>query len=349
MDKIFNIISSPKMINSFKTALACLLGYLLMVWTSLPQSEWIVITIMVVMSAQTSIGSLFIKAKMRFWGTVCGALASLGILLICGTNPVGIGISLFIIALFFTYIAGTPGDVSYVGTLGSVTVAIIILNPGANLLAVGERFIEIILGILISFLVSYFVFPIRSHSIFLTNLGNTLSYLGEYFESCFTEPIPDLNSSFQDLNEKILNIFSQQRRLIQETGLEFGKTRKNKTIFQLILNSERKVYRALNLIYYSLHATTHTRKSIQSLEGFDEFKKEVKYFLLLLAEKVKAKDPNLNFIIKDYGEMMDQYFETIIQDTDYKHISNINTFLFSVHFLIKELKELQLTISKINY
>lgn len=340
--------SSPKTINSFKTALACVLGYLVMIWTPLPQSQWIVITIMVVMSAQTSIGSMFIKAKMRFWGTACGALASLGILLICGTNPVGIGISLFIIVLFFTYIAGTPGDISYVGTLGSVTVAIIILNPNANLLVVGERFIEIVLGILISFLVSHFVLPVRSHSIFLTNLTNTLIYLGEYFESCFVQPIPDPNSSVYDLNEKILGIYAQQRRLIHETGLEFGKTRLDQSNFQHIMNLERKVYRAVNLIYYSSHATLQTHKFIQSLEGFEEFKTEVKQFLMLLAEKVKTKDKDLDFDIKDYGAVLEQNFKKITSVSDYQHLSNVNTFLFSVRFLMRELKQLQLAISKIN-
>src|SRR5262245_30678746 len=100
--------SSPRIINSFKTALACLIGYGLVLWTPLPQSQWIVITILVVMSAQTSIGSLFIKAKMRFWGTVCGAVVSVGIILLCDNHPPSLAAAIFISTLIFAYVAGIP-------------------------------------------------------------------------------------------------------------------------------------------------------------------------------------------------------------------------------------------------
>lgn len=341
-------VTSPKVINSFKTALACLLGYLIVIWTPLPESQWIVITIIVVMSAQTSIGSLFIKAKMRFWGTTCGALAALAIILICANHQLGIAISLFLVTLFFTYIAGTPGDVSYVGTLGSVTVVIIILNPNANLAVVGHRFIEIVLGIVLSFLVSNFIFPIRSHTIFLTNLYNTLFYLHEYFNSCFKEPPTDTQESYIDLNEKILGIFAQQRRLIQETGLEFGKKRKDKSIFQQVMNAERRVYRAINLIYYSLHASPSTRELIQSLQAFATFKQEISQFLLHLSEAVKSKRAKeLDFLMGDSTDLMEHDFQKIMPSKDYLHISNVNTFLFAAKFLTAELKALTVAISRI--
>ncbi len=318
-----------------------------MIWTPLPQSQWIVITILVVMSAQTSIGSLFIKAKMRFLGTVVGAALSVIIILTCGTHAVGIGVGLFVAALIFTYIAGTPGDISYVGTLGSVTVAIIILNAQVNLTIVWERFAEIVLGILISFLVSYFIFPVRSHTIFLKNLANTLIYLQEYFTSCFDEPIPDLNLPLHDLNEKILGIYTQQRRLIQEVGLEFGKTSKDKQKLQKILNAERRVYRGINLIYYSLHATPTTCKLIQSLNGFTEFKVEVEKYFLFLANYVKNKGQNMDFSMKDYGELMQQDHQTTHTNTIFQNDSNVHTFLFSIRFFQAELKELHNAIAQL--
>ena len=55
-------------------------------------------TTLVVMSAQTTIGSLFIKAKMRFLGTVCGTAASMAIIFLCGNSPVALS---FNYLLFF--------------------------------------------------------------------------------------------------------------------------------------------------------------------------------------------------------------------------------------------------------
>jgi uncharacterized membrane protein YgaE (UPF0421/DUF939 family) len=339
---------SPKVVNGLKTALACLIGYLLYLWTPLPQAQWIVITILVVMSAQTSIGSLFLKAKMRFWGTVCGALASSAIILISGGHPVGLAISLFVMTAIFAYIAGTPGDVSYLGTLGAVTVAIIILNPVANLVTVAERFSEIMLGIIISFLVSYLIFPVRSHTIFLLNLENTLIYLQEYFLSCFKELIPDLNTPLHDLNEKVLGIFSQQRRLIQETGLELGKKRKDKENFQRIMNAERRVYRGLNLIYYSLHATPSTRKLIQSLNGFEEFKNEASNHFVVLANKIKNKESPIEFNLKNYDVIMQANIPANLSDYPEVDITIVNTFLFSVSFFLAEFKKLHLEVVQIS-
>lgn len=338
--------TSPKTINALKTAIACVIGYLCIKLTSLPQAQWIVITIIVVMSAQTTIGSLFIKAQMRFWGTLLGALSAVAIIIICRNNPLGIGIALFVASLIFAYLAAAPGDISYVGTLGAVTVAIIILTPAANLVIAGERFLEIILGLLISFLISCFVFPIRSHTLFLSNLESTLIYLHEYFVNSFEDSAAELNKPLHDLNEKILGIFTQQRRLIYETGIEFGKTRQDKKNFQTILDTERRVYRGLNLIYYSLHSTAETRKITQSIDKFAEFKTEVAHYILQLADKVKNGCKLDEFNLCDYDRFMEQDFLEKKARLNHSDDSNVYTFIFSVRFLLTQLQRLHHEISR---
>ncbi len=344
------IVEWPKLINSFKTALACLIGYALYLWTPLPEAQWILITIVVVMSAQTSIGSLFIKAKMRFWGTVCGTVAAVIIILVCGNHHLALAIALFIIFMIFTYIASTPGDISYVGTLGSVTVAIIILNPYISMTIAGERFVEILLGISISFLVSYLVFPIRSHTMFIKSLISTLNYISEHFEQSFEEPKLEVEETLLDVNEKVLGIFAQQRRLIHETGLELGKSRKDKFIFQRVLNSERRIYRAINLMYYSLHAAPISRNMIQSLSGFDRLKQEVTQFLNQLSNAVKSgSTKEVDFLLTGLIDYIENDFKKIMHTQEYLHVSYAHTFLFGTKFLLKELKVLTETVGEINY
>ncbi len=340
--------SSPRAINSLRTTLACLIGYLIVIFSHLPQSQWIVITIIIVMSAQISIGSFFIKAKMRFWGTFLGALAAVAIILLCGNNPVLLAIAFFIAIICFTYTAGTSGDISLVGTLGAVTVAFILLAENTNLIIAFERFTIILIGLLIATGVSYFVFPIRSHSIFLANLHETLSYLQKYFENSFRKSDKN-NESFLDLDEKMTTTFVQQRRLILEMGQELGSRRKDQTIFQEIIQTERRIYRAINLIYYSLNDTTKGRKLILSLGEIKYFKKEISDFLLKLSGMVKSKDIQpVDFLAGEKISLMEEEVKKILSGTEYSAVFDANTFLFAAKFLVKELSQLKGTIDKIN-
>lgn len=341
--------SPPKVIHGFKTALACLIGYMLVLITHWPQAQWIVITILVVMSAQPNVGSLFIKAKMRFWGTVFGALAAIITVILCH-NPAELAIALFVFTLIFSYVACNPGDISYVGTLGSVTLVIIILGPHANLSAAGERFIEIIVGIILSVLVSQFVFPIRSHTVFLKNLGSTLAYFYEYFENCFQKNVPDINDHLLDMNEKMLVTFSQQRRLILETGLELGKSRKDKIIFQEILNAERRVYRAINLMYYGFHAAPESMQIIESLPGFENFKRDISHFLMQLTTAVEKRSiQEIDFLVEKLADILEDDFKDIRLTQEFRHVAGVYTFLFGAKFLAQGLKNLTLNLGKIKF
>lgn len=313
-------ISPYKVINGFKTALACLIGYALFLYTPLPQPQWITITILVVMSAQTSIGSLYIKAKMRFWGTIAGTLASVLIILLCHNNHIALAIALFIAFFGFTYVASTLGDISYMGALGSITVAMIILNPQVSLILAGERFIEIGLGIIISFLVSYFIFPIRSHTLFIDNLVATLHYLKGQFES---------KDDLIDVDEKILSFFNHQRRLILETGLEWGRSRHDKAIFQKILNCERRIYRGINLIHHSLNTN----------RGLESFKQEIiDCFTQLIRSLKDTSITTHECIFKDFPNHLGP-----------DAVSNIHVFLFGANLLTHELKNLNQLITQISY
>ena len=281
----------------------------------------------------------------NFWG----AFASVVIILVCGNDPILIGIAFFLTILCFTYLAGNPGDIGLVGTLGSVTVAIILLAESTNLIIAAERFIVILIGLLLSTLISYFVFPIRSHSIFLSNLHNTLSYFQKYFEKSFKKSEKD-NEIFLDLDEKITSTFAQQRRLIHETGLELGKTREDKMAFQQVMQAERRIYRAMNLIYYSLNDTEEGRELIQSLKEIENFKQEISLFILRLAEMIKFKNSkNLDFPADEKISLMENDFKNILYKSEYPYIFDANTFLFAAKFLARELKNLNEAIGKIHY
>ncbi|MBS0350145.1 MAG: FUSC family protein [Proteobacteria bacterium] len=336
--------SLPRVINCFKTALACVVGYLIYLFTPLPQAQWIIITVLVVMSAQTTVGGIFIKAQMRLLGTIFGAAVAILIIFLCKNQNTEliIGIGLFVSIMSFTYIASRAGDISYVGTLGSVTVAIILLNKEISLSMAGERFFEIVFGILLSFLVSYFVFPIRSHNLFINNLADTINHLRDYFERCFHQSMKT-HSSFFDEDEKILGIFVQQKRLIYETGLEFGKARTDKTVFKRIFNIERRIYRAINMILYSIRGIEETVADTY----FENFQKNISGCFSDLSALVKSgmiKSSDIEMKLAALEQAVLEKMQQLDLKDEYQY-----SLIFSLKFLINELKNLNSTIPQIKY
>ena len=66
-----------RIIHSLKTAIACLIGLGVEKYYNWPSGQWVPITIIVVMSAQTHFGGALTKAYMRFLGTVAGVAISI--------------------------------------------------------------------------------------------------------------------------------------------------------------------------------------------------------------------------------------------------------------------------------
>ncbi|HVV68990.1 MAG TPA: FUSC family protein [Gammaproteobacteria bacterium] len=332
--------TSPRAINSLKTAIACVIGYLLVIWTPLPQPQWIVITILVVMSAQTSLGSLTIKSYMRFWGTVAGAGISAIIYLCIGTDPVGMTIALFIVVLAFAYVASSPGDASYAGTLGAVTVAIILLNPVVNLQIISARFIEIIVGIIISLLVSKLIFPIHSQHLLLHNLANNLLNLQRNFDRSLKMEPQHLEAEVDGLDAKIASSFATQRKLIREVGFEL-KYRQQKPLFQEILQTQIKIYRANNLMFLSAHVSEQSVQVISELTGLEKFKLEANQSFMRLAEAIRSeKKHKIEWVVAELIDVMEGEFKKIINQKQYEHIAYVNAFLFGARMFMVELIEL---------
>src|SRR4030067_2765553 len=81
-------INYYRVIHGLKTAVACLVGLAIEKYYDWPSGQWVPITIMVVMSAQTHFGGALRKAYMRFLGTVCGVITVVAVLWFFGGNLV---------------------------------------------------------------------------------------------------------------------------------------------------------------------------------------------------------------------------------------------------------------------
>ena len=137
-------MDTERLTHGLKTAFACLIGFILMRAFHPYIDQWLIITIIVVMCAQLSVGSMMQKSYMRFLGTLSGSMIAALTLVIFGINELAFAIVITMGVLFFSIIATSDKNFSESGTLGAVTVVIILINPHPTLI-VALRDLQIIL------------------------------------------------------------------------------------------------------------------------------------------------------------------------------------------------------------
>lgn len=340
--------NSIRSINSFKTTIACLIGYLIVLFGPLSQPQWIVITILVVMSAQSTFGGVLIKARMRFWGTLAGGLVAVAALLISGHDAWWVAAVLAVSTLFFSYIAGSRSDISAAGVLGGVTVAVILLSQQANVATAMERLLEIVLGIIIAFLVAKYIFPVRAHSSLLKSFSDTVDDLQKHLNRCLENDADNLTFSNIDLDEQISKAFQTQRTLIHEMAFEPGKHSRQILPFQKILNSLIKIYRFINMLYYSEHSSQASLSTIKAFGGLDVFQQRVNKFLTQIATALRSDIKDLNNASREFEQYLKNDFASMVKQNKQPDIAAINAFLFAGRLLTQQLVTLAELVNEVN-
>lgn len=246
-------LDNNRLVHSLKTAIAFLFGLLISLVFHLPlQGRWVLISILVVMCAQSRVGAVLQKSYMRFLGTVIGAtVASLTLWLIY-PNVVFTTLILCLATALFSYIADSPSAWSEAGPLGAVTLVIIVIAQNPTFSTVISRFLEINLGIVIALLVSRFIWPLHSRTQLryilintLQDLKNLSKQLNEYLSSNTEKP-------YELLENQVMNYLGTQKKLFDEVMREsFGKSNLVRE-FKDILYSEREILRCITLMRNAL-------------------------------------------------------------------------------------------------
>lgn len=257
-------LNPNRLIHSLKTAIAFLLGLLIARWLHFPlQGQWVLISILVVMCAQSRVGALLQKSYMRLLGTLIGAIIAGLTLWLAYPNLVWITLILGLSTILFSYLAASPGYLSEAGPLGAVTVVIILVGQDPSFESVLSRFLEISLGIAIALLVSRFIWPLHSRTQLRLLIRGTLRDLQVLAKQLGQVPIQELSKQYDPYEEKIINDFASQKQLTGEVNREtFGRVKLTKR-FQSILRREREVLRYLNLMKNVwIHASDRVRERL---------------------------------------------------------------------------------------
>jgi uncharacterized membrane protein YccC len=245
-------IDIERLIHSFKTAIACLLGFLLARIIGLPADQWVVITIIVVMCAQIYVGSVMQKAYLRFLGTIFGCLFAMVTIVAVGDSGLAVAVTVAISSFIFSYFATMNESFTYAGTLGAVTTAIIMLGQTPTMTFAAERFLEISVGLLIATLVSQFILPIHARTHLRRAQVNTLELLRNYFTAVTSTSVETIAViDYQELDDNVGKSIIKQRALAKESKNELFGVAFNADIFMQCLACERGILRSMTFIQYA--------------------------------------------------------------------------------------------------
>lgn len=262
-------LDKDRVINSIKTATACLIGFFIAYFFELPMSAWILITIIVVMSAQINVGGVVIKSSMQFIGTIAGAFISGIVLVFFHDQTIPLTVILFLSIFGFSYLASSQRDVSNIGLLGATTVIMILLAQNPTYKTALLRFLEIMLGVGIAFIMSKFIFPVHAYQKIYDSIADTMEGCLHLYESLWQSKNSE-QDFFSEEESKIINIFAIQRKLMREAINELSTKSVNKLTYNKLLKSQREIFRSICLMHQALVKIQFIPELNEQLDRFNQ-------------------------------------------------------------------------------
>lgn len=330
-------LDTERVIHGVKTALACILGFVVTRSINFQIDQWLIITVLVVMCGQLSVGSMIQKSSMRFLGTLIGTILAALTISIFGVNPLAIAAMVSIAGLIFSYIATGQSTYNEAGTLGAVTIAIILLSQHPTILLAFHRFVEISIGILLAALVSQFVIPIQARNHLEHNQAETLKKLRDYYFSVLMHhENQEINVTEQTMDEDIAKSLIQQRKLAKESAKEFFGEAFNVKHFTQLLWCEKEVLRCITFMHHAFkHLDIKIKKmDLTELKNFNRTVcralEDISYFI----ENKKIEKltlPNIQLLKNAFRSLDNLEKEELIY---------VDAFLFCAEVLVERLSEM---------
>ncbi|ATN86025.1 FUSC family protein [Coxiella burnetii] len=242
-------LSKERVIASFKTALACLIGLIIGELLHLSMPQWVLITIVVVMATTIRIGGTIQKSYFRLLGTLIGAVLAAGTLYLLGDQPTIIHILLILLLAVFSYLASSSSDISQFGLLGATTMVMILDARTPTLKTALDRTLEIFLGIVIAILVTRFIFPAHAKKLLRFSIANTIKQFQALYKLFVTHKLTKESLAEQEkIENNIITDVSKQHTLLQEAVNEDPRVKKYRLTYQAIFLLERKLLRSIYML-----------------------------------------------------------------------------------------------------
>lgn len=334
---ISRFVNTERLIHSIKTAIACLIALFIAKFFQFSSTQWIVITVIVVMCSQLYVGSVLVKAYSRFLGTLAGCALATFVLYFFGPQDLTIAITIGLAAFCFSYLSTGLESLSYAGQLGAVTTAIILLAPEPTLHLALARFSEISIGLLIATLVTQFLLPTHARTHLRFSQSEILKQFRDYYAAVLMNEKPfSPDFDVNDLDEVIVRSLMNQRQLAKQSKREFFAAAFNFRQFMKILYAEREILRAITLMHTALYQLPDQAMQIKKENAFAQFNASILDCFTQLSKTIEIGSPKK---IKIQIPSL-QPLKTIIQNNKYIPLEDeiyMHGFLFSAELLIKNL------------
>ena len=310
--------------------------------------QWLIVTIIVVMCAQLSVGSFIQKSYVRFLGTLCGSILALLTLLLFGQNQIATAFAVATAAIFFSYVATGEKNYSDAGTLGAVTVVIILISNNPTPLTAFERFLEISVGILIAALISQFILPMHARKHLRETQAATIKKLRAfYLATLFTDQTQEKIEEYQTLDESIAQSLIKQRKLAMDAEREPLGGKFNLSHFQQLLYSEKEILRSIVVMHHVYKASPASKKLFTKIEIVKEFHEKICHALEKISVCLGSTDKAKISIHIPQIQLLKDNICAQMKDTPPETGAYLNVFLFSAEILVKHLRKLIKLVSTV--
>lgn len=348
---IFNLqaVNTISLINSLKTAFACGLGLVCAYLLEVPTPQWTIVTILVVMASQNRVGAAMRTGATRFVATVVGALVAALILFLFTVHTHWLYIFLIFFIFLFTYMAGVAKDYQDAYILGSITLTMILVASTPTVRLAYDRFIEIMLGIVIALLVTRFIYPIHSKSIIKKNLATILRQIAELYSETISKKKDFYSISYKRLEETIIQSLTLQPILLREAMIESRKVTKKKIHLVSIHRLERRLMRCIYMMHEALKTPKGPLKNITKGELFTLLNQDIIENIKNIADKLENK--KIELIKTDLSIHLRRMIDILKTDAGYLNFdeqTKIGAYVFCVQYLHRILSRLSYLVQKIS-
>ncbi len=344
-------LSGERIVGSFKTALACLIGILIGKTFHLAMPQWILITIFVVMATNIRIGGAIRKSYFRLLGTIIGAFLASVALFFIGDHPNIIHFLLIVLIGVFAYLASSSTDIAQFGLLGATTMVMILDARAPTLKTAVDRTLEIFIGILIAIVVSRFVFPRHAKKLLRVSITNTLQQFQELFEFFVTKELTlDSLKEQEKIENNMINEILKQSTLLQETINEDPRVKKKRFIYQAIFLLERKLLRSIYMLVQTILAESAQIRSFSQNKQLFELHRRILDLFDFLSALSSKQTPKITLLPKEeIHAVIDKVIRLLFQSTGGAYrIINVHAFEFCLEHLVGVLYELEKWLRKLD-
>lgn len=332
-------LNKNRVIHGIKTALACLISFIVTKSTHLPVDQWLIITVLIVMCAQANVGSMIQKSYLRFLGTLSGSLLAVATLLIFGVNPIATATVITLSAIVFSYLATSQSNVSEAATLGAVTTTIILVGQNPTIMTALGRFLEISGGILIAALVSQFILPIRARDSLRRKQTQTLRQLRAYYlATLLTDQNTHQQNTYHEIDEEIIKSLMAQRKLATDASRE-PYAQKNLLVihFSKILWCEREIQRAITFMHHVYKVSPESKVIFSGMNVLQEFHDKICNVFEKLAVKIATKSPDTIIVDIPSVQAIKNAIQANMSHLTSDDITYTHAFVFCAEILIARL------------